>query len=124
MKNIKVAFLGGFLLVSMVWFLADTLYPTPFSYFSFRTVFIQYSGVIGISMMSVALLLAVRPMWLERRLNGLDKMYRLHKWLGVGGLVFSVLHWWWGTGYQMDGRLGLVEPTGTSTGKSGEYLST
>ncbi|MEY4754215.1 MAG: hypothetical protein RJA44_1890, partial [Pseudomonadota bacterium] len=27
------------------------------------------------------------------RLGGLDKMYRLHKWLGIGGLTMSVLHW-------------------------------
>lgn len=41
---------------------------------------------------------ALRPRWLEPRLDGLDKIYRLHKWLGVGALIVSVLHWWWAQG--------------------------
>lgn len=94
MKNIKVAFGLLFLVLSGAWLLADTFIPDPFTYFSFRAVFIQYSGLVGVGMMSVAMLLAMRPKWMERRLNGLDKMYRLHKWLGIGGLVFAVLHWW------------------------------
>ena len=53
----------------------------------------QYTGVLGMGVMSVAMLLAVRPAWLEHRLHGLDKMYRLHKWLGISGLVLAVLHW-------------------------------
>ncbi len=32
-------------------------------------------------------------MWLERHLDGLDKMYRLHKWLGIGALVVGTVHW-------------------------------
>lgn len=58
----------------------------------------QYSGVIGIGLMSIAMLLALRPKWLEPHLDGLDKMYRLHKWLGIAALVVAVIHWWWGQG--------------------------
>ncbi len=91
--------LGGLLLVlTAAWLLADTLLPQPFSYFSFRTVFMQFSGVIAIGAMSVALLLALRPRWLEPHLDGLDKMYRLHKWLGIVALVAALLHWWWAQG--------------------------
>ncbi len=87
--------LGGFLLVlTAAWLAADNLVPQPFTYFGFRTVFVQYSGVIAIGAMSLALLLALRPRWLEPHLNGLDKMYRLHKWLGIVALVAAVLHWW------------------------------
>lgn len=95
MKNIKVAFIVGLLVITAFWVLADTFLPEPFTYFTFRTVFIQYSGIIGIAVMSVAMLLATRPKWLEKPLSGLDKMYRLHKWLGITGLVLSILHWWW-----------------------------
>lgn len=98
MKKIKLAFVGLFLLVTVAWLLADTLLPEPLTYFTFRGVFVQYSGVVAIAMMSVAMLLSVRPRWLERPFGGLDKMYRLHKWLGIGGLVFAVLHWWWAKG--------------------------
>ncbi len=98
MKRIKVALAATLLLLTALWLAADTLLPEPFTYFSFRTVFVQYSGVLGIGLMGVAMMLALRPKWLEPHLDGLDKMYRLHKWLGIGALVVSVLHWWWATG--------------------------
>ena len=43
--------------------------------------------------MSGCLILAVRPKILETPLGGLDKMYRLHKWLGIIALSGSILHW-------------------------------
>lgn len=98
MKNIKRAIWLIPVVLTVLWLMADTLMPEPFNYFSFRGVFVQYTGVIGISLMSIAMLLAIRPMWLERHFNGLDKMYRLHKWLGIGGLAVSILHWWWAQG--------------------------
>lgn len=98
MKRVKAAFLAILLLLTALWLAADTLTPAPFTYFSFRTVFMQYSGVLGIGLMSVAMLLALRPKRLEPHLDGLDKMYRLHKWLGIAALAVSVIHWWWGKG--------------------------
>lgn len=91
MKNIKLT-LGALLAgLSALWLMADTLVPAPFSYFAFRTVFMQYSGVIAIGAMSLAMWLALRPKWLEPHLDGLDKMYRLHKWLGITALAVSVM---------------------------------
>lgn len=98
MKNIKIVFWGLLALLTLLWLLVDTPFPQPFGYFPLRAVVVQYSGILGISCMSVAMILALRPRWLEARLNGLDKMYRLHKWLGIGGLTVSILHWWWAKG--------------------------
>ncbi|MDE2400543.1 MAG: ferric reductase-like transmembrane domain-containing protein [Burkholderiales bacterium] len=98
MKRIKFSFIALLLLLTALWLAADTLAPSPFTYFSFRTVFMQYSGVIAIGAMSVAMVLALRPKWLEPHLDGLDKMYRLHKWLGITALVVAIIHWWWGQG--------------------------
>ena len=78
--------------------LADTLWPAQPGFFALRTVWVQYTGVLAMGMMSVAMLLATRPAWLEPRLGGLDKMYRLHKWLGIGGLALGTLHWLWAQG--------------------------
>jgi len=97
-KPIKLALWLLLAALTGVWLLADTFLPSPLSYFSFREVFVQYTGVMAIAVMSVAMLLAVRPVWMERPLHGLDKMYRLHKWLGISALVFAVLHWWWALG--------------------------
>jgi predicted ferric reductase len=98
MKRVKFVLLALLLTISGLWLLADTLLPDPFTYFSFRGVFVEYTGVIGMGVMSVAMMLALRPKRLEPYLDGLDKAYRLHKWLGITGLVFSVVHWWFAKG--------------------------
>lgn len=98
MKRIKVSLIAILVLLTALWLAADTLLPEPLTYFSFRSVFVQFSGVLSIGLMGIAMLLALRPTWLERHLDGLDKMYRLHKWLGIGALVAAVLHWWMATG--------------------------
>ena len=97
MKRIKLSWLLLLLVLTGLWLLADTLAPTPLTYFSFRTVLVQLTGVIAMGAMSVAMLLAIRPRWLEPHLDGLDKMYRFHKWLGITALVAAIIHWWWVT---------------------------
>ncbi len=94
MRPIKTLLLLTLLLPTLLWVLADTPWPQPFGYFAFRTLYIQLSGIVAIAAMSVAVLLALRPKWLEPWLQGLDKMYRLHKWLGLSALAAAVLHWW------------------------------
>jgi predicted ferric reductase len=98
MKPIKFTLWGLLLTLTAFWLLADTFYPEPFTYFSLRAVLVQYTGIIAAAAMSVSLLLALRLKWLEARLDGLDKMYRLHKWLGMTGLGAALLHWWWAQG--------------------------
>jgi len=98
MKNIKFALWGLVLSLVGLWFLADSLLPKPLTYFTFRNVFVQFTGTLAMGTMSAAMILSVRPKWLEPRLSGLDKMYRLHKWLGVTGLVIAINHWWWAQG--------------------------
>lgn len=98
MKKIKNALLILLASLTALWLLADTLMPTPLTYGAFRNVFMQYSGVIAIGAMSVAMVLALRPKWLEGHLDGLDKIYRLHKWLGITALVTAIAHWWLGQG--------------------------
>lgn len=114
MKRVQISFLAILLVLTTLWLAADTLIPTPFTYFSFRTVFVQYTGVLGFGVMSIAMLLALRPKWLEPYLDGLDKMYRLHKWLGISALVVGILHWWWAKGTKwMVGWGWLEKPTRT-----------
>ena len=98
MKRIQLAYAGLLLLLSLLWWMADPLLPNGYEYFALRTVAINYTGVIGIGVMSVGMILALRPVRLEPLLDGLDKTYRLHKWLGITGLVFAVVHWLWAQG--------------------------
>lgn len=108
MRNIVWGFWGLLLVLSLVWLLAEPTALLSTELLSLRTGFIQYTGVIGIGVMSVAMILATRPAWLEPGMNGLDKMYRLHKWLGITGLVVSVVHWAWTQAPGWLGGLGLL----------------
>lgn len=51
------------------------------------------SGLLSIGLMSITMMLATRPTWLEAPFNGLDQIYRLHKWTGISAVVFAALHW-------------------------------
>ena len=41
----------------------------------------------GEPVMVLAMLLALRLAWMDRALGGMDKVYRLHKWAGIGAIV-------------------------------------
>ena len=109
MRNITLSLWGLLLAVTGLWLLADTMLPEPLTFIAVRHVLVQYSGIVGISVMSVAMLLATRPRWLESYLGGLDKTYRLHKWLGITGLVVAVTHWLWVNGPKWLVSLGWMD---------------
>ncbi|MCL5128240.1 ferric reductase-like transmembrane domain-containing protein [Algibacter sp. L4_22] len=83
--------------------------PSTLNFITVRNLFIQYSGVIGIGVMSISMVLALRLVWLESLLGGLDKSYRLHKWLGITGLIAVVLHWVAKEAPHWLTKLGLIE---------------
>jgi predicted ferric reductase len=98
MRNIKLALWGMLALLTVLWLIAAPSVFQTTSFFALRDTMIQYSGIIAIGAMSVAMILALRPRWPERWFGGLDKMYRLHKWLGIAALAVSVVHWLWSQG--------------------------
>ena len=51
------------------------------------------SGLLSIGLMSLAMYLATRPLWLEGAFGGMDRIYRAHKWAGILGGSFAILHW-------------------------------
>jgi predicted ferric reductase len=88
--------LGGLLLAMLALWLATA----PFGglgpgVFAWRAPSLQGTGTLAMAAMSVAMVLATRPVFFEPWLGGLDKMYRLHKWLGISALGFAVGHWLW-----------------------------
>ena len=93
MKNIQRFYLGLTVGVTLLWLWADSAWLGSNNYFVWRSAFTDWTGILGIAVMSLGMVLSVRPIRFESHLGGLDKMYRLHKWLGITGLVLSVLHW-------------------------------
>lgn len=51
------------------------------------------TGVLAIGLMSIAMVLATRPVWLETPFGGMDRVYRAHKWSAILAGVFAALHW-------------------------------
>ncbi|MZQ91185.1 cytochrome C [Frigidibacter albus] len=49
-------------------------------------------GAAAVVAMAQALILAARPRLLEPLFGGLDRMYRVHKWLGISALALMILH--------------------------------
>jgi predicted ferric reductase len=54
---------------------------------------IYLSGVWAMGLMSLVMILATRPAWLEPVLGGMDRIYRLHKWAGILAIGLGALHW-------------------------------
>ena len=65
----------------------------PVDYWAWRKQLVILAGVQLMTVMSVSMLLAVRPRWLEQVLGGLDKLYALHKRLGITAGVLLGVHW-------------------------------
>jgi predicted ferric reductase len=108
-NRIKMVMPVLFALLTLLWLSAENFSAISWSYFPVREIAIQYSGILAISAMSIAMLLALRLKPLEKFLNGLDKSYRLHKWLGISCLVVAIIHWFWTKGSKYMVAMGLLE---------------
>lgn len=96
MKPIKIAFLSLILISTLLWWQAGYGEISLASgVFAWRSLMIQYSGILTFAAMSTTVFLAIRSRGVERLLGGVDKMYRLHKWLGITVLLLSIVHWLW-----------------------------
>ena len=84
MRKIKSFFIGFLATLTALWLLSDQgLFNLPYQFLPTRNVLMNYTGIIAMGVMSISMLLAVRPARFEPIFGGLDKMYRLHKWLGI-----------------------------------------
>ncbi|MES2194163.1 MAG: ferric reductase-like transmembrane domain-containing protein [Pseudomonadota bacterium] len=109
MQNLTRAFCSTLAILVLLWLIAE---PTVFqsaTFFALRGAMVQLSGITAIGCMSVAMMLALRPRWPEKWLGGLDKMYRLHKWLGITALVLAIVHWLWSDGPKWAVGWGLLK---------------
>ncbi|WP_323016676.1 ferric reductase-like transmembrane domain-containing protein [Castellaniella sp.] len=54
---------------------------------------IYLTGIWAMGLMSLVMMLATRPAWLESTLGGMDRIYRLHKWAGILAISLGIAHW-------------------------------
>ena len=95
MRHIQLTLAALLAGLTLLWLQAEPGAGAALPFFTLRAAMMNYTGILGIGVMSVGMLLALRPVRLEPWLGGLDKAYRLHKWLGVSGLVIAIVHWAW-----------------------------
>ena len=109
MKQIKWIYGMLFAVLSVLWLLAEQPWGRHYNFFQLRAAVVDYTGFITMGAMSVAMILAIRPVTLEPWIGGLDKSYRLHKWLGISALVVGAVHWLWATGVKWAVGWGWLE---------------
>lgn len=112
MRPIHIALWGLLATLTAFWFLQPQALPDSMNIMAIRNVLKDYSGIMAISAMSATMILASRFKWIEPWLNGLDKSYRLHKWLGITALITAFSHWVIVSGPGWARDLGLMEPRG------------
>lgn len=95
MEIARLKILFGLLagVLSAAWLLSIDRAGLLGGFWSLRGLLIPFTGVLAIGFMAVAVVLAARPVQVESALGGLDKFYRLHKWLGIGGTLMALAHW-------------------------------
>ncbi|MDS1908780.1 ferredoxin reductase family protein [Vibrio parahaemolyticus] len=79
--------------VSVLWWMSEPQLLSSTQFFQWRSALIQYSGVLSLALMSIAMVLALRLPVIEQWVHGMDKAYRVHKWLGIAGVSLGVVHW-------------------------------
>ncbi len=76
------------------WDVAQATWPaTAHPWWIARQELLYLSGLLSIALMSLAMLLATRPGWLEAPLGGMDRIYRTHRWAGILGIGLAAAHW-------------------------------
>lgn len=82
-------------LVAILWAALQPIEILGFSaaFMPLRKAYTSLTGALALSWMGFCMLLALRPAWLERTLGGLDKLYHVHKWTGIGAVVLLAAHW-------------------------------
>lgn len=78
---------------SWSWLVGSTPLAIDVNAWSLRRELILVSGITAFVLMSVIMLLATRPAWLEKPIGGMDQVYRLHKWAGILAIGLAAGHW-------------------------------
>jgi predicted ferric reductase len=82
----------GPLLVTLAVLYAGLLGAQTYAPFGTETALGIALGAGAIAAMSLALVLSTRPSWIEPLFGGLDRMYGVHKWLGIAALALMLGH--------------------------------
>lgn len=86
--------LGTAVLAALLWAISipqGTLIGLDF--FDTRRQIMFFTGFVTFIMMAWVMVLALRLPVVERMVGGLDRVYRLHKWMGISAVTLALMHW-------------------------------
>lgn len=92
-QRLTLFFAAVLLTIGGLWLVSLAPGALAASFWTLRETLIYGAGVLALGSMSITVILASRPVWIEGMLGGLDKFYRLHKWFAIAALSFAVTHW-------------------------------
>lgn len=86
MRPIGIILIVAALLAPLYWYVGLIAGPNGSAMFS------QYIGSVSIIAMAISMMLSTRIMGLEPVFGGLDRIYVIHKWLGILAVVTILIH--------------------------------
>lgn len=91
----KRVFIPLSLIVGLLWAIQQPANILSFSapFLTMRAALMTLTGGLALAWMGYSMLLVLRPVWLERALGGLDKLFHVHKWAGIGSVLLVATHW-------------------------------
>lgn len=95
MNRIRWLLVGGLAVVVALWLAPHAQILFLREVFAMRHEWVFLTGLVAFAAMAGAVTLSMRPVSVEPPMGGLDKIYHLHKWLGVIAVAVAVLHWLW-----------------------------
>lgn len=120
MTRLKLAFAAIAALVIVLWLVSVDWALMSGGIWAARGLLVPLTGILAMAFMAAAILLAARPVQVESALGGLDKFYRLHKWLGIAAVIMTVLHWLVEKAPKWLVELGLLAPRQRVAGAAAE----
>ncbi len=81
----------GYILATIILF-AGLHFGLSWNDLSMRAMITTFIGGSAFILMAWAIVLAARPGWLETAFGGLDRMYQIHKFIGVNILLLMLVH--------------------------------
>lgn len=109
LARLKLIFSVASLVLIVAWLLSIDASGLASGFWQARGLLIPFTGILAVGFLSLAILLAARPVQVESLLGGLDKYYRLHKWLGVAAAMTAIIHWLLETAPRTLARQGWID---------------
>lgn len=81
------------LVIACIWFQAEPILLANETFMQWRSALIQITGIVSVLLLTLTMLLALRLPLIENLTRGLDKAYRLHKWIAIYGVIIGAVHW-------------------------------